>query len=108
MRVQSPKSKVQSLCEPVAALDVRDFGLWTLSIEHFLFCSFIMNNQTTSTTDGQVKGQSVTVDIKRVKPDPDQPRKHIDPAKLKELAASIEQHGVLQEIIVTELKDGAG
>lgn len=38
--------------------------------------------------------------------DPDQPRRHFDEADLKELATSIEIHGVLQPIVVTKAKDG--
>ena len=38
--------------------------------------------------------------IERIKPSPKQPRKHFDETALKELSASIRQHGVLQPIVV--------
>ena len=38
--------------------------------------------------------------LDRIEPDPDQPRRTFDPAKLDELAASIRQEGVLQPIAV--------
>ena len=37
---------------------------------------------------------------------PYQPRKHFDEAALKELAASISRHGVVQPLVVTPVKDG--
>lgn len=37
--------------------------------------------------------------------DPDQPRRHFDETDLRELAASIEIHGVLQPIVVTKAKN---
>ena len=44
--------------------------------------------------------------IDLVIPDPNQPRKDFDKAKLEELAKSIKQYGVLQPILVTPLKNG--
>ncbi len=41
-----------------------------------------------------------------IKTDSEQPRKHFDEAALAELAASIEQHGILQPIVVTP-RDGS-
>ncbi len=38
--------------------------------------------------------------------DPDQPRRQIDQALLEGLAISVKEHGVLQPIVVTPLKDG--
>lgn len=37
----------------------------------------------------------------KVKPNPDQPRKHFDEAILRELAASIKQYGIVQPLVVT-------
>ena len=44
--------------------------------------------------------------IESIIPDPNQPRRYFDKAKLKELAESIKQHGVLQPILVTPLENG--
>lgn len=44
--------------------------------------------------------------ISKVTADPDQPRRTFDETALSELAASIEQHGILQPIVVTV--DGGG
>lgn len=41
-----------------------------------------------------------------IQPSPYQPRKHFDEAALKELAASIKRHGVVQPLVVTPVKDG--
>ena len=38
--------------------------------------------------------------LRVIAPDPNQPRKHLDPDKLKELAASVRESGVIQPIIV--------
>lgn len=41
------------------------------------------------------------VPISSIQPDPQQPRTYFDQDKLEELSASIEQHGILQPLIVT-------
>jgi ParB family chromosome partitioning protein len=41
-----------------------------------------------------------TVGIEQLFPNPDQPRRHFDDVALKELAASIREHGLLQPILV--------
>jgi ParB family transcriptional regulator, chromosome partitioning protein len=43
--------------------------------------------------------------IDAISPNPRQPRSHFDPEELRELAASIIEHGVLQPVIVTESDD---
>lgn len=44
----------------------------------------------------------VEVNLDRLTPNPDQPRKTFDEAALRELAASIEQHGLIQPVTVKE------
>jgi len=44
----------------------------------------------------------VEIDLDRLTPNPDQPRKWFDDVALQELAASIERHGLIQPIIVKE------
>lgn len=46
------------------------------------------------------------IDVGAIQPNPHQPRKHFDEAALKELAASLERHGVVQPLVVTPVKDG--
>ncbi|MFA5987745.1 MAG: ParB/RepB/Spo0J family partition protein [Candidatus Paceibacterota bacterium] len=50
------------------------------------------------------------IEVDKIKPNPFQPRKEFDQAKLKDLADSIKQYGVLQPIVVTrrevEKEDG--
>lgn len=48
----------------------------------------------------------IEVDLERVQPNPDQPRRHFDEEALRELAASIERHGLKQPILVQEIGDG--
>ena len=47
----------------------------------------------------------VEVDLERLTPNPDQPRKTFDEAALRELAASIERHGLIQPVTVKEAAD---
>lgn len=49
------------------------------------------------------KGQlaSATVAIENLKPNPNQPRRNFEPQALRELTASIREHGILQPILVT-------
>jgi ParB family transcriptional regulator, chromosome partitioning protein len=44
--------------------------------------------------------------LAEIEPSPDQPRKHIDQDGLRELAASIERHGLIQPITVKRRDDG--
>jgi ParB family chromosome partitioning protein len=48
----------------------------------------------------------VEVPLARIRPNPYQPRRHMDDAGLEELAASIREHGILQPVLVTEVIDG--
>jgi len=46
------------------------------------------------------------VEIKKISPNPFQPRKHFDEKALKELSSSIKEHGLLQPIVVIEKENG--
>jgi ParB family chromosome partitioning protein len=46
------------------------------------------------------------LDVTAVQPSPNQPRKHFDETALKELAASIKRHGVMQPLVVTPANKG--
>jgi ParB family transcriptional regulator, chromosome partitioning protein len=52
------------------------------------------------------QGGTIDIPIAGIRPNPNQPRRHFDPAELATLAASIREHGVLQPILVTETIDG--
>ena len=52
------------------------------------------------------KGKLYDLDVTKVQPDPEQPRKYFDEQALMELSASITGHGVLQPILVRESADG--
>ena len=55
----------------------------------------------------QSTGEQVReLEIDRVHPNPEQPRKNFDPEKLEELTASVRQHGIMQPLIVTADGDG--
>ena len=41
------------------------------------------------------------IEVDKVKPNPFQPRKEFDPARLNDLALSLRQYGMLQPIVVT-------
>lgn len=65
-------------------------------------------NSTQTRVDTSARTKSVSpagtgpqeLDIARVDPNPEQPRREFDPRALQELAASIGQHGVLQPVVV--------
>jgi ParB family chromosome partitioning protein len=52
------------------------------------------------------QGEMLLVPVEEVFPNPEQPRRTFDPAKLAELAASIEEKGVLQPILVQRVPGG--
>jgi ParB family chromosome partitioning protein len=52
------------------------------------------------------RGGPEYIDIDLIAPNPEQPRTHFEPEKLRELADSIRQHGIIQPLIVTRDKEG--
>jgi ParB family chromosome partitioning protein len=46
------------------------------------------------------------IPINKLQPNPNQPRKHFDEQSIKELSSSIEQHGIIQPLVVTPEKNG--
>ena len=44
------------------------------------------------------------IEIEKIKPNPDQPRRHFDETALKELASSIREYGVLQPVVVSKIQ----
>lgn len=50
-------------------------------------------------------GRVLSLPVDRIAPNPDQPRRHFDPAALEELAASIRSHGILQPLTVRQTGD---
>lgn len=46
------------------------------------------------------------IEVSKIYPNPDQPRKHFDPVSLAELAESIKTHGIMQPISVVRKPDG--
>ena len=55
--------------------------------------------------DEKIDQTKVEIDIRKIEPNPDQPRKDFDKTKLNKLAESIKKYGVIQPILVKE-KDG--
>ena len=52
------------------------------------------------------RGAPIELDIDLIAPNPEQPRTHFEPEKLRELADSIREHGILQPLVVS--RDEAG
>ncbi|MDD4200208.1 MAG: ParB/RepB/Spo0J family partition protein [Eubacteriales bacterium] len=52
------------------------------------------------------EGGVLYIDINDIKPNTSQPRKHFDEEKLEELASSIDQHGLIQPIVLRKLGKG--
>jgi ParB family chromosome partitioning protein len=57
---------------------------------------------------GEGSAPTETVDIDLIVPNPEQPRAHFAPEALQELADSIREHGVLQPIVVTQVRSEMG
>lgn len=60
-----------------------------------------ITNKNTKTNNGVLE-----IDITKVKPNPNQPRKNFDPDALNELASSIKVHGIVQPIVVNQESNG--
>ena len=59
------------------------------------------NNVTTQKTE-KTSGGVTELEIGKIKPNPNQPRKNFDIDALNELAASIKIHGIVQPIVVNK------
>ena len=57
---------------------------------------------------GEGAAPTETVDIDLIVPNPEQPRAHFEPEALQELADSIRAHGVLQPVVVTQVRSEMG
>lgn len=65
------------------------------------------NNIITNQKEKKVGAEGVTeLDINKIYPNPNQPRKHFDEEALRELASSIKTHGVIQPLVVNKESDG--
>ncbi len=53
------------------------------------------------------RGVPDEVDIDLISPNPEQPRTHFEPEKLRELADSIREHGIIQPLVVSREDGGA-
>lgn len=62
-----------------------------------------VSDDQNKSTGFSLKGKSIIeVDISQIVPNPHQPRIHFSEEKIKELADSIKEHGVIQPLIVTQ------
>ena len=52
-------------------------------------------------------GGVTEIEIGKIKPNPNQPRKNFDAEALNELASSIKMHGIVQPIVVNDMGDGS-
>ena len=73
-----------------------------------LFGVFDDNNSYDNITNKNTKANNgvLEIDITKVKPNPNQPRKNFDPDALNELASSIKVHGIVQPIVVNQESNG--
>jgi len=56
--------------------------------------------------DPDPKGNFIEIEVTSIEPNPFQPRKHFTKEEIQELASSVEEHGLLQPIVVR--KNGTG
>jgi len=59
-----------------------------------------VNKLEKTTQSNQSNIQIIEVSLNQIDPNPDQPRKHFNQAKLEELAQSLTEHGLVQPIVV--------
>lgn len=72
-----------------------------------LFGVFQEDESYKNITEQSSKNNGVLeIDIEKIKPNPNQPRKNFDEDALKELAASIKIHGIVQPIVLNKQANG--
>lgn len=64
------------------------------------------NKNITSQKSKAIDENITELDLKKIYPNPNQPRKYFDEDALKELASSIKLHGVIQPLVVNKTDDG--
>ncbi len=64
-----------------------------------------ITNQNRPIDKVEIKGVT-EIEINKIKPNPNQPRKHFDETALQDLANSIKVHGVIQPLVLNKLDDG--
>ena len=62
-----------------------------------------VNSFGTSNQQKDFEIESSSIEIERIKTNPEQPRKIFDEIKLEELADSIRENGILQPLIITKM-----
>ena len=63
--------------------------------------ALISSNQVDNSTSSYIPD----FNIDNIEPNPYQPRMHIDPEELIQIADSIREHGVIQPLIITKMKN---
>ncbi|MCX6702427.1 MAG: ParB/RepB/Spo0J family partition protein [Candidatus Wolfebacteria bacterium] len=65
-----------------------------------------LESESNSPREPKKKSQEAVfqIEVEKIKPNPLQPRKEFDEDSLKELAASIREHGIIQPLIVTKIE----
>lgn len=58
------------------------------------------------TKEKKITGQVITVNVREIDLNPNQPRKYFDKAELESLAISIKENGLLQPLTVRKKTDG--
>lgn len=61
---------------------------------------------SSSSVDAPTSGGSNEIDIDAIRPNPQQPRRSFDPEALRQLSASIREHGVITPVLVVEDEEG--
>jgi len=56
-------------------------------------------------TEEEMNKSSITIDINLIKPNTSQPRKSMDEGKIKDLAASIREYGIIQPVVLRKIND---
>lgn len=63
-------------------------------------------NITGTSDETAIKKEAIFyIETEKIVPNPEQPRTEFDPDRLKELARSIKEHGILQPLVVTKLEN---
>lgn len=63
-----------------------------------------LKNKSSNEFHPETKESVFYVEVNKISPNPDQPRKDFDPEGLKELAQSIKRYGVLQPLLVSKIE----
>ena len=106
--LQNAKNLLDSINKKEHSFDIIDTDETVENSDYISKRNSVQEKLNKANSQGYLSSESgvKTLPLANIEPNPNQPRKNFDPESLKELAQSIQVHGVIQPIVVCPRGDG--